>query len=465
MTDWETKLKQNLLSFKSKIIVPDNLEETLSTAVNQVCQPRRLKPFRLIAAVAIVFLLLLYYSPVLSYQVQKILGYEKIMNKTLASLNDNGYGQVLNKTYTDPQTGISLSLDGAILDSTQLIIFYTIKGTMEYSAQDLNTGPALLPSISYKLFGFWEKTARSQCGHGEYNPKTNEVKWQMSYDPPSAFARTLDFSFQFDYPDQNKTWHQSQLQMLSFTLDHSKAMASTIKQTLNIPLQVGNTKLNLLDIEAAPTQTIIHLAGHDASGPDKAMLIPSDFSQDDLELVVNGKALSLQGGGGGTGNNLGQWQLQYTLNYEAIKTKVENIQLKIKQITLATNTQISTALTPGCRTIANTENNQLVPLNILDVQQNSDSVEVRIHIADEPLACVTDATLSGPQGIISLTNTQEENVTKIQPSDITSDSHCKFEYDQVLEFQGGRLTDLTTLNIIKAKLIYHPNMVIDIPVQ
>lgn len=463
MMDWETKLKQDLLSLKSTITVPDCLEETLRTATTQVRPRRRYKPSRLIALVASVFLLLniFYYSPALAYQVQRILGYDTVMNKTLSSLNNEGLGQIINQTYTDPETGISLSLDGVILDKTQLIVFYTIKGTPKYLSQNLDF--SLFNSLTYKQFGLWGRTASPRNGHGEFNAITNEMKWQMAYEPPSKFTNTLNFSFQMDYrdaKDPNKSWHQPQMQTLSFTLDRSKALASMIKQSLNIPLQIGDAKLTLLDIEAAPTQTIIHLAGQDAGGLDKARgFIGSNTN--DLQLLVNGKPLSRQGGGSGSG----QGKLQYSSNYDAIKEKVKTLQLLVKQMNATDNTQISTTLTTGRKMILDTKSGQPLSLNVLEARQTGDNVEVILHMADEPLASVADATISGPLSAVNLTDTREENLSKVAPPVATPDAGARMEYDQVLVFKGARLMDLTTLTITKAKLVHRPNLIVDIPVH
>ncbi len=61
----------------------------------------------------------------LAYYGKKLIGYDMVMNGTLQELNQLGKGQEIGEAYTF-QNGVTLSLDGIMLDGNQLLAFYTL---------------------------------------------------------------------------------------------------------------------------------------------------------------------------------------------------------------------------------------------------------------------------------------------------------------------------------------------------
>lgn len=108
-----------------KIEIPNNIEEKLRTALNEI-PVRKKKRFHMRAvAIIIIVLLLSYNMDTLAFYGKKFIGYDSVMNGSLERLNEMGKGQLINKSHTFSD-GVEVVLDGVMLDDNNIVVFYTI---------------------------------------------------------------------------------------------------------------------------------------------------------------------------------------------------------------------------------------------------------------------------------------------------------------------------------------------------
>lgn len=312
MNEVEEMLRKKKLEI-DKIQVPEELETRLRSSLKRTSSSRSLmNKWKSKALVILVAILLLGYNiDTLAFYGKKLIGYDEIMSDSLKQLNENANGQIIGKSYTF-KNGVTITLDGVMIDDNQMLAFYTIKDPSG-NVDEMDIGSMMFFKGILKY--------DTSSGGGKWNDEKTEMKWISEFKTPYFFERKLTFNF--DLSIDNKIEQGS----ITFKLDRDKAMGHTLKKSINKTIKLDNRKIRFKSILASPTttsikgeiQNIVELAKDQITGnrfrPEKV----------DVELIANGKKLSSQGGGL-SGDMKG---ITFHQEYEPLPTDLKSLQIKL----------------------------------------------------------------------------------------------------------------------------------------
>ena len=315
MREIEEMLSKNKSEI-DKLNVPDELEKRLMEALDNkhVRSKYKNKLMLKVASIVILFILVGYNFDTLAYYSKKIIGFDPIMSESLKELNENGKGQVIDKSFTF-SNGDKVTLDGIMVDDNQLLLFYTEKKA------DGNIDENTMSSSIMTIKGFMGNLEVSS-GQGQENDEGNEIKWIMKFESPQFYQKK--FKWRFEIIQDGKT----EIGEIPFTLDRSKAMGHTLKSKLNESVEVEARKIKFDSILASSTTTVIKgtiqnfldLAFDQLSGE---RIRPEEV---EFELIANGEELQWQGSGMST-NFKG---IKFHKEFEPLPEELKNLQLKVK---------------------------------------------------------------------------------------------------------------------------------------
>jgi hypothetical protein len=309
MNNIEKNLK-DIKNYIDNIEIPSELEGRLRKAIDNKTIKRRKNLVGKVVAACLTLLLIGYNFDTLAFYSKEIIGYNNVMNKDLKELNDLGKGQIINKSHTF-KNGVSITLDGIMVDESQLLAFYTIK------APDGNVDE-VTPRITLNgLFG--EHMLSS--GYGDMNDEGTIMKNMYSFEPPYFFEKTLHLSFGF-YEDG-----RSEEGEITFKLDRQKAMGNKLKKNINKSIELDETKIHFDSILASPTRTVINGSIQNILqlAIDKIndeRLIPNDL---EIRLIANNKEVKAQSSGMRT-NIKG---ITFHREYDALPQNLKSLELEL----------------------------------------------------------------------------------------------------------------------------------------
>lgn len=301
-----------------KIEVPEELESRLYKALESnsplKVKKRNWKP--IVAAACILFLLIGYNFNALAYYGKKLLGYDQVMNGTLRQLNELGKGQTIGKSYTF-KNGLTVTLDGIMVDENQLLAFYTVK--------DANGAVDETNHIGMSIKGFIREY-NPESGYGQMNDEKTEITWIHSFEKPSMFEKTLHLKM--DLIENNKIEEGN----ISFSIDPSKAMGYTLKQNINKTIKSGDTKIHLESIVASPTKTVLYGKVQNIIELAKDQILGERLRPNniDIKLIANGQEIDRQGGGMSTDMK----GIKFHSEYDALPRDLRSIQLFIESFSV-----------------------------------------------------------------------------------------------------------------------------------
>ncbi|HZK57740.1 MAG TPA: DUF4179 domain-containing protein [Clostridia bacterium] len=300
------------------IEVPEELEGRLYNALEgrSPVKARKRNRRAMLAVACILILIVGYNFNSLAYYGKKLLGYNRVMNGTLKQLNELGKGQLIGKDYTF-ENGLTVVLDGIMLDENQLLVFHTLKDPKGKIDEKLD--------VHMFVKGFLREYI-PQYGQGEINEEKTEVKWIHSFEKPSIFERTLKLKFN---PAENS---QRETGQISFKIDVNKAMGSTLKQNINETIKSGNTKIHLEHISASPTKTVLYGSIQNIIELAKDQILGERIRPNgiDIRLIVNGKEVSQQGRGMSTDIK----GIKFHNDFDALPESPESVELFIKSLSV-----------------------------------------------------------------------------------------------------------------------------------
>lgn len=303
--------------------VPDELEGRLRSSLENL-QPKKKSKFNWkvkVASIIIATIFLGYNMDTLAFYGKRLMGYEGVMNGTLKKLNEAGKGQVIDKSYTF-KTGVKVTLDGVMLDDTQLLLFYTItspKGDVD----KINLGA--MTSIEGLAGNHYMKS-----GQGELNDQKTEIKWKSEFEKPYFFEKNLKWSFNLQ---EGNSLEQGEI---TFTLDKDKAMGHSLKKNIDKSIKIDQGEVTFKSIVASPTSTriegtvqnIFQLAVDEIKG--------EGFRTTGMEirLIANGKEVEEQGGSTSTGYS----GITFSRKYDALPQDLKTLEVKL--VNLGTNNKV-----------------------------------------------------------------------------------------------------------------------------
>lgn len=313
MQEIEKRLRQRGREL-NQLEIPEGMEERLHLALSQCHTQKNIKKIWFSkAAVAIIALLLFAYQfDTFAFYGKKLLGYDQIMTETLKQLNELGKGQTISKTYTF-KSGISVTLDGIMLDDNQLLVFYTLKDP-KGRVDEVNMHHAM------SLKGLFREY-HMESGQGNMNEEKTEMQNIFQFETPLFFEKKLHFSFSLEEGGQREAGE------IPFILDRTKAMGHSLKKALHETIDVDGNKIRFDAITASPTTTVItgqiqslwELAQDEIKGE---RIRPNHF---DLKLIANGKEIPVQSEGMRTDMN----GITFHRQYDALPKDLKKLQLKL----------------------------------------------------------------------------------------------------------------------------------------
>ncbi|MBS4538528.1 DUF4179 domain-containing protein [Clostridium sp. D2Q-11] len=291
------------------IDVPNNLENRLNKALeDKVMKKKRKNRLGKIVAVFLVFLLIGFNFDALAFYGKKILGYDNVMNGALKELNDAGKGQIINKSYTF-KNGVSVILDGIMIDETQLLAFYTIEDP---------SGKDMIPRFELKGL---VKEYFPEGGYGKYNDERTIIKYIQSFDPPHFYERSLKFNIHLYNEDINETGE------IKFKIDRDKAMGHTLKNSINKTIEMERENIHFDSILASPTRTVIKGSIQNIFELAKDVINNDRLRPNNIEtkLYANGKEMKYQGGGMSTDHK----GITFHKEYDPLPENLKSLKLEL----------------------------------------------------------------------------------------------------------------------------------------
>lgn len=296
--------------------VPDELEMRLQAALVNKTRSEKPKINLIIKAAAVLLVILLagYQSDSLAFYGRKLIGYDNVMNGTLKQLNEIGKGQGISKSYTF-KDGVTVTLDGIMLDDNQLLAFYST---------DNPTGQ-LQEDDSFHLLGMSLEGKDSyymQSAAGEFDEEKGQMRYIASFESPHIFEKDLSLSFWYQESD---IVHETG--RIDFTLDRKKAMGHSLKRKLHESFNVAEGKIRLESITASPTSTVVKGSiqkiwelGWDQITGER--IRPNEII---LNLIANGKEVPWQGRGLSTDMK----GINFQQEFDALPADLEKLQIQL----------------------------------------------------------------------------------------------------------------------------------------
>ncbi len=237
---------ENLKYISNEIKTPDYLEAHLMETLREKKKKNRIisSGYHKIAAVLICIFLLSYNFDALAYYSKKLTNYEDLSTHSVNQLIKDGEGQMIDSSFVFSDGNV-LTLEGIMLDESQLIAFYSLQ---------FNNGDTITPDYFDYL-----KTAKIKGylfdyefhgGSGLLEEDQNKILLQYEYDTPMFFEKYMTFTA--FYSPTNET------AKISFELDRSKALKTIYKSKINKSVEAENKEVIISDIVATQTKTVVN---------------------------------------------------------------------------------------------------------------------------------------------------------------------------------------------------------------
>lgn len=313
-----------------RLEIPEELENRLYKALKNQPSPFKVRKYLGIKAAIILIAILItgYQYNTFAYYAKKMVGYDEIMSDSLKNLNEMGKGQSIEKTYTF-KNGVTVTLDGVMLDDTNFIAFYTIKDPSG-SVDKVEFNP--MESIRGKKEMYLPRNSV-----GNINDEKTEAKYIVKCEIPAGSDKELTFTFGINEGNNNIDNGE-----ISIVLDRSKAMGHLLKRNLNEKIKSGRNNIYLDAVTASPTSTVVK--GHIQS------LLELAFDQINknrvrpisvnTKLIANGKEVEWQGNGMSTDMK----GINFYVEYDALPVPLKELQLKVENFRADYDTHVQVGL-------------------------------------------------------------------------------------------------------------------------
>lgn len=427
------KMLKNKKKELDKINAPDNLEYRLTKALEDKQIPKRNKSklIRIIAA-SLVFLLIGYNFDALAFYGKKILGYDNVMNGAIKDLNEQGKGQIINKSYTF-ENDVSVKLDAIMIDDSQLLAFYTIKDPSG-NAQDM------IPQLSLK--GLINEYS-PEGGQGKSNDEGTMIKYIQSFETPYFFERTLDFKIHLFNENINEEGE------ISFKIDRDKAMGNTLKSSINKTIKIDREDIHFDSILASPTRTIIKGSIQNIFELAKDIISNERLRPDRIEIKLYANDEELQSQGGGSSTDLKG--ITFHKEYDPLPKDLKS--LKLELVSFSGDHDVNEIIDIN-KEIKNKDfkiYNQNVLINNIEEKKG----KTLITITTEEDVVISELYLLANEKKIELNRTTDGKHKKLKDG--------KILYTRTLEFEG--VGENYKLDIRRMTYSKEYNKVIDIPID
>ena len=349
-----------------QIQAPSNFEARLRSKLADIpSKKKRLTPWLIAVAVFCLAFVSWNYSA-LAFYGKTLLGYEDLMSESIQQLNEDGFGQSINKTVQlDDET--KLKIEGVMSDLNQFEIYYAIEweGLEESRLFDIQF---------LEITGF---LTRSYGNSGVFDKDINIGV--QTFEPVNAFAKKLTLHLLY----------KQQAYEIEFPYEANKAVPTMIKKRLNETLHYDFGEIKFKSLYATKGST--RLEGILKEQTDRN--ISYDFSQ--IVLVADGKELPMRGSGLKSGF-YSTYKLK--IDYEALPPNVKQLSIEVRQFNGRDNVKQSIPAQVGMYKLGS------VPLEILSVQVEGEKTKIRI--ASDYDVMFDQVTVETKKGVTPLVNTE-----------------------------------------------------------
>lgn len=378
MNEVDKKLRNEAEKMKS-IQPPQDLEARLRTALSHRPQKKRNGWKAAVAAAAVLMILGSFQYPALAYYGKKIVGAEDVMNGTLHDLNEAGMGQVIDRTYALGEDE-KITIDGVIVDENQFILYYTL-----HDANGVEEGDTWEPG---DLTGFLTREYMISAKTVVSEDRT-ELKGEIRYDPPNAFAKELTLHL-----DHYKNDEGVKGKKLTFNYRPDQALQTKFKQGINKTVTFDNGSITFKSITASPTITVIK----------GKMKLDEDINDPlhDIELVADGKVLEWQGSGSSS-----NWGLSndIELEFDALPHNLNKLELVVNAFPVKEKMDISVPLSA-------TETFKVNDQNVMVKKSGVKDGQAFVTIESEDGLRLDGVSIKTESGTVKLDHTTGDEYTK-----------------------------------------------------
>lgn len=294
------------------ITAPEGLEERLRHALTRIPdKPKRSRASKWTVAAMVLSMLVSavgYNHDAFAYYGQRIFGFDEVMTGKLKELNTAGRGQTVDRS-ASLQDGTDFIVSGVMADANQIILYYALRNP---DGIDKQTQQYIQLS---RLTGFLTNSYAS-WGTTKMNDEQTELVGSLSFESVSPFAKKLTLHYS-ERKEDNSVIDGS----LSFPYHPNEAIETQIQQSIKEKVAVDQGTITFGSITATPLSTVIK-GTWNVDNPDRVRL---PFG--DIDLIVNGKPLSIEG----SGFSHSMKGRTFELRYGALPENLESLQLVVRE--------------------------------------------------------------------------------------------------------------------------------------
>ncbi|WP_408009188.1 DUF4179 domain-containing protein [Pseudalkalibacillus sp. A8] len=411
MSNLEKKLKEDVENIQS-MKAPAGLEDRLRNRLD--IQPpksqNRWKRHSLIAASLLFLLFFTFQFDTMAYYGKKILGHDDVLTDSLSELNEEGKGQVIDKSATLPN-GIEVTVNGLMLDDNRMIVMFTVYDQREGDETKFSDFHIQMKSA----FG----SIRETSGVGTVNDDNTKMSYVQSFEPPNPFVKNIDFHISMDDNPAAKA-------IIPFKLDRSKAMMTKYNMKLNDSIKTDSVIYEFEKLVATPTQTVItgKIKVKDKKVWDEMAMGHLAFQ---IGLEANNEMIRPQG----SGLTSSPGGYTFDLEYEPLPEDVKDLTLRLEKELKGHEVNVKTELDQKTIQLAGQK------LTIEDINVIDGKTEIIINTPEE--FGVMEAELSGKGSSVYLESSYDLSFDKTEDG---------LEKQHVLVFDGV-ITEAEVLTISK----------------
>ena len=394
------------------IQVPNNLGEKLKMALDDRSSNRKRRPYLMTAAIVVIIFLLSYNMNTLAFYAKKFVGYDNVMSEGIQDLNSSGRGQIVDKTYSFDD-GVSVTLDGVMLDANNLVLFYTITDPNK-NVQDVSS------RMRMQVLGFLDRPM-GYGGAGERDSEGVHERWVVTTNrAPKFYDRTITLDISYLSKD-NDVEHGE----IKFKLDRNTAVGKSITIPINKEVKLkSNNSINVESMVATPTATVIKgkLQNILQLGLDK--MIGEEFSIWDIEMAIYADEVEVPKLGSSLSTNMkGR---NFEIRFDRLPQKVNTLEVKLTSF------------------VNSYELDELIPLEkgeektVEIMEQVIDVEEIYEKNGKTYVTLSSDEYTSFPK-VSLIIDGEEQRLISTRPIEIKKDKsedEKKVYYTRILEFDG-----------------------------
>ena len=348
----------------AQLQTPADFEARLRSKLAEVPSKKKHMSPWLIAVAILCIAFASWNYPALAFYGKTLFGYEELMTDSIQQLNEEGYGQQVNKSIK-LEDGTVITIEGIMSDLNQFELYYSIEGDGDEVFNEM---------LFSELTGFF---THASSDSGMFDTSIN--KGVQRFERVNAFAKNLTLHFMY----QNKRYE------LEFPYDAGQAVPTTIKQRLNesFTFDFGTVKFKALYATKATTR----LEGTLKENTNRN--ISYDFNQ--IVLVADGKELTMLGAGMRSSMPT---DYKFNIDYETLPDGIKKLAIEIRQFNGMEKVKQSIPAQVGTYTLGT------VPLEILSVQVEGGKTKIRI--ASDYDVLFDQVSIETKKGVTPLVSTE-----------------------------------------------------------